>query len=247
MHAHVPAHEADDGHDHRLPQQRDGLRGVGTPQPRGAVQQQPGRRGLDGGDPAHGGGQQPRSQRPQHGHGEDRETDLAHQRARGEGDACAVRTTPPLDRESAESDDQRPVQDGALGSASVQQGDDDGHDHGRTADEDTGNRRFGRALGGDDGQVEADHADGREHREAGPLTGGECPQPGRGVPPRQRDEQETGEAVAQELTACVRVVAKEAVGGEGPSDEDTGERGEKGTARGGGVHGSDARKRRGPD
>ncbi|MEY9989669.1 hypothetical protein ABIE67_001701 [Streptomyces sp. V4I8] len=129
----------------------------------------------------------------------------------------------------------------------VHQGHDHGHDHGRAADEDSGDSRFGGALGGDDGQVEADHADRREHHEAGPLTGGESAQPGRGVPSGEGDEQETGEGVAQELAAGVRVVAQEAVGGEGCSDEDTGERGEEGSARGGGVHGSDARNRRGPD
>lgn len=135
-----------------------------------------------------------------------------------------------------------------MGAAPVQQGDDDGHDHGRAADEDAGNRRFGRPLGGDHSQVEADHADGGEHHESGPLTGRERAQPGRGVTPGQRDEQEAGEGVAQELTAGVRVVAEEAVGGEGSSDEDAGERGEEGSARrGGGVHGSDARKRSGPD
>jgi hypothetical protein len=129
----------------------------------------------------------------------------------------------------------------------VQKGHDHGNDHGRAADEDSGNRRFGGALGGDHGEVEADHADRREHDEAGPLTRRERAQPGRGVPPGEGDEQETGEAVAKELAAGVRVVAEEAVGGEGPADEDAGERGEKGSARGGGVHGSDVRKRRGPD
>ncbi|GAA4053944.1 hypothetical protein GCM10022233_26670 [Streptomyces shaanxiensis] len=128
----------------------------------------------------------------------------------------------------------------------VQQGDDDGHDHGRAADEDTGNRRFGGALGRDDGQVEADHAHGRQRRETDPLTRGERPQPGRGVTSGQGDEQETGEGVAQELAAGVRVLAEQAVGGEGASDEDAGEGGEEGTACGGGVHGSDARNRRGP-
>lgn len=134
-----------------------------------------------------------------------------------------------------------------MGAALVQQGDDHGHDHGCAADEDSGNRRFGRALGGDHSQVEADHADGGEYYEAGPLTGRERAQPGRGATPGQRDQQEAGEGVTQELAAGVRVVAEEAVGGEGSPDEDAGERGEQGSARGGGVHGTDARKRSGPD
>lgn len=248
LHADVPAHEADDGDDHGLPKESQRLDGVGPAQPCGAVEEQPRDRRLHGGDRAHRGGQQPRSQRAQYGHGQDREADLADQRAHGEGDAGAVRATPALDRERAHGDERRPVQDRPLRPPPpVQQGHDHGHHHRRAADEDTGDRRFGRPLGGDDGQVEADHADGGEDDEAGPLTPGERAQPGRGAPSGERDEQETGEAVAQELAAGVRVVAEQAVGGEGSSDEDAGERGEEGTAHGGGVHGSDARNRRGPD
>jgi hypothetical protein len=133
-----------------------------------------------------------------------------------------------------------------LGSASVQEGDEDRHHHGRAADEDTGNGRFGGALRREDRQVEADHAHAREQREAGPEAGRERPQPRRGVPAGQRDEQQEGQAVAEELAAGVRVFTEDAVGGEGPSDEDTGERGEQGSPHGGGVHGHDARNYGGP-
>ncbi|GAA3836614.1 hypothetical protein GCM10022403_081480 [Streptomyces coacervatus] len=130
--------------------------------------------------------------------------------------------------------------------AALQDGDDDGHHHGRASHEDSGHRRFRGALGRDHRQVEADHADGGEQRETGPLAGREQPQPRRRSRAREWDEQQTGEAVAQELAARVRVVAQDAVRGEGPADQDTGECGEEGSAGGGGVHGSDARQRGGP-
>lgn len=130
--------------------------------------------------------------------------------------------------------------------AAVQEGDEDGHDHRRAADEHAGDGGLRGAFGGQDGQVETDHADGGEHCEARPLTGRERPQPGSGAAAGERDQQHAGERVAQELAAGVRVVAEQAVGGEGSSDEDTGERGEQGAARGGGVHGSDARNGGGP-
>lgn len=219
---------------------------MGAPQPRRAVRQESGRRGLDRCQAAHRGGQQPGPQRPQNGHGEDGETDLAGQCAGREADPRAVRTPPPLDREGTAGDQQRPVQDPALGTAAVQERNDDGHHHGRASHEDAGHRRFRGAFGRDDGQVEADHPDCGEQGETGPLAGREQPQPRRRSRPGQREQQQTGEAVAQELAARVRVVAKDAVRGEGPADEDTGERGEEGSAGGGGVHGSDARQRRGP-
>ncbi len=246
LHAHVPAHEADDGDDRRLPQQRGGLRAVGAPEPRRAVQEQSGHRGLGCGDRADRGGQQPWPQGPQHRYGEHGEPHLAGQRARGEGEARAVRTAPALHGEGADRDEQRPVQHGTLGPPPVQQRDQDGHDHRRAAHEHARDGRFRGAFGGDDGEVEADHPHGREQREAGPLAGFERPQPGRRAPSDQREEQQRGHAVAQELSARVRVVAEKAVGGEGPADEDTGERGEQRPARGGDVHGSDVRKRGGP-
>jgi hypothetical protein len=138
------------------------------------------------------------------------------------------------------------VQHDASGPTTLQERDDDRHHHGRAADEDARYRRFRGALGGDDREVEADHAHGGQQREAGPLAERERPQPGRGPRAGQRDEQHAGQAVAQELAARVRVLTQDAVGGEGPSDEDTGECGEQGSPRGGGVHGSDARERGGP-
>lgn len=120
-----------------------------------------------------------------------------------------------------------------------------GDDDRGTAHEDAGDRRFGRPLGGEHREVEADHADGRDQREAPPLAGGEPTQRGGTAPADERQQKDTGEAVAQELAARVRVVAKDAVGGERSSDEDTGEGGEQ-RAPGGGVHEGDAMKERGP-
>jgi hypothetical protein len=64
-----------------------------------------------------------------------------------------------------------------LGSASVEQRHENGHQHGGAAHEDARDGWFSGAFGGDDGEVEADHAHGGEKREAGPLTGPECRQP----------------------------------------------------------------------
>ncbi|KUL80041.1 hypothetical protein ADL34_03870 [Streptomyces sp. NRRL WC-3605] len=130
--------------------------------------------------------------------------------------------------------------------AAVQERDEDGHGHGGAADEDAGDGGFRRTFGGEDGEVETEHADGGEHPEARPLADGERAQPRGGAAPGERDQQQAGERVAQELAARVGVVAEQAVGGEGSSDEDAGERGEQRAARGGGVHGSDARKGGGP-
>lgn len=132
-----------------------------------------------------------------------------------------------------------------MGSAPVERRDDDGHHDRGAAHEDAWNGRLRGALGGDDGHVEANHADGGEQCEAAPRAGPERPQPGRGASPGEGQEQQAGESVAEELTARVRVVAKLAVGGEGRADEDTGEPCEQRSA-GGGVHGSDARKGGGP-
>ncbi|GGW58244.1 hypothetical protein GCM10010350_48380 [Streptomyces galilaeus] len=246
MHAHVPAHEADDGDDDRLPQQRGRLTGVGPAQPSAAVQDQPHRRGLDGGQGAHGGRQQPWAQWPQHGHGDHRESDLAAQRAHRVGEARAVRPAPALHGERADGDQRRAVQDGPARAASLHERDEDRDDDGRAAHQDAGDGRFGGTLGGQDGEVEADHADGGEQGEAGPLAGGERAQAGQGTRAGEGHEQQAREAVAQGLSAGVRVVAQDAVGGEGRSDEDAGERGEEGATRGGDVHEGDVRKRGGP-
>jgi hypothetical protein len=121
-----------------------------------------------------------------------------------------------------------------------------GHDDRGAAHEDAGDRRLGRPLGGENREVEAEHADGRDQREESPLAGREPPQRGAAAPADEGQQKDTGEAVAQELAARVRVVAKDAVGGEGSSDEYTGEGGERGTPGGGGVHESDATNGRGP-
>ncbi|TVZ80666.1 hypothetical protein FB157_12839 [Streptomyces sp. BK340] len=134
----------------------------------------------------------------------------------------------------------------ALRAAPVEERHDDGHHDRCAADEDTRHRRFRAAFGPDDRQVETDHADGRQQPEAEPSARAERAQPPAGVPSGEWGEQQAGEGVAQELTAGVRIVAQDAVGGEGPADEHTGEGGEEGTAGGGGVHDRDARKRRGP-
>jgi hypothetical protein len=112
--------------------------------------------------------------------------------------------------------------------------------------EDAGNRRFGRALGGEHREVEADHADGRDQREAPPPAACEPPQRGGTAPAHEGQQKGTREAVAQELTARVRVVAKDAVGREGSSDEDAGEGGEERAPDGGGVHEGDATNGPGP-
>lgn len=121
-----------------------------------------------------------------------------------------------------------------------------GHDDRGAAHEYAGDRRFGRALGGEHREVEADHADGRDQHEAPPLADGELPQLGGAAPAEEGQQKDTGEAVAQELAARVRVVAKDAVGGEGTSDEHAGEGGEQCAPGGGGVHDGDAMKGGGP-
>jgi len=132
-----------------------------------------------------------------------------------------------------------------LRSAALLEWDEDSHDDRGAAYEDTRYRGFRGVFGGDHGEVEADHADGREQREACPLARRQRAQGCRAAPSDQREEQQAGEAVAQELAARVRVVAEDAVGGEGCSDEDGGESREQGPARGD-VHGSDATKDGGP-
>lgn len=86
------------------------------------------------------------------------------------------------------------------------------------AHEDSGYRRFGRPLGGENREVEADHTDRRDQGEPPPLTDRQSPQRGGAAPADEGQQKDAGEAVAQELAARVRVVAEDAVGGEGPSD-----------------------------
>ncbi len=247
LYAHVPAHETDDGHHGRLPQQRGGLRGVGPAQPCPAVEHGPGHRRLGRGEGAHGGGQQPWPERPQHRSGEHREPDLAGQGAHREGETAAVRPPPALDREGAGRDQQRPAEDKALWPTAVKKRDQDRDHHRGAADEDARDRRFRGALGGEDRQVEADHPDGGEQGQPQPRTRPQPAQPPGRIPPGERHEQQAGQSVAEELAARVGVVAQHAVGGEGAADEDVGERGQEGAARGGRVHEDDARNVGGPD
>ncbi len=127
----------------------------------------------------------------------------------------------------------------------MEERDDDRHHHGSAAHEDARYRRLGGAPGGEDGQVEADHAKGREQGEAGPLAGCEPAQAFGRPPAGEREQQETGQSVAQALAARIRVVTEQAVGGEGAADEHAGERGEQGAATGR-VHDGDVRERGGP-
>lgn len=138
------------------------------------------------------------------------------------------------------------MQHATLRAAALLKGYDNGHDHRGAAHEDAGNRRFRRTFGGEHREVEADHADGREQREAPPLACREPAQRRRATPADQRQQQDAGETVAEELAARVRVVTQDAVGGEGASDEDAGEGGERRAPSGGGVHDGDAMKRHGP-
>ncbi len=235
LHGHVPAHESDDGDDHRLPQQRGGLRAVGAAQPCAAVDDQADDRRLDRGDRAHGGRQQPRTERSQHRHGQHREADLAGQRAHREGDAGAVRTAPSLDGEGAGRDQRRTVQNQPSRTPALRQGDQDGHGDRGAAHEDARHRRFRRALGGEHGDVEADHADRREQPEPHPQTYGEPAQGCHAAPAEEREQEEARQAVAEELATRVGVVAQNAVGGERAADEDAGESGEKRSPHSGGM------------
>lgn len=251
LHTHVPAHEADDGDHGRLPQQRGRLRGVGPAQPCPAVERapvghHPGQRRLGRGEGAHGGGQQPGSERPQHRSREHREPDLTGQGAHREGETAPVRPPPALDREGSDRDQQRTLEHGALWPAAGKERDQDRHHHRGTADEDARDRRFRGALGGEDRQVEADHPDGGEQGQPQPRARPQPPQPLRRVSPDERHEQQAGQSVAEELAARVGVVAQHAVGGEGRADEDVGERGQQGAAGGGRVHEDDARNPGGP-
>lgn len=129
--------------------------------------------------------------------------------------------------------------------APVQERDEHGHHDRRAAHEHPRDGGLCAAFGGEDGQVEADHADGREQGQAAPLAGPEPAQPPARVPSGERGEEQAGQPVAQELAAGVRIVAQDAVGGEGPADEHTGESGEEGAVACG-VHDGDAREVSGP-
>ncbi|GGN31443.1 hypothetical protein GCM10011578_069380 [Streptomyces fuscichromogenes] len=247
LHAHVPAHEPDDGDDGRLPQQRGRLRGVGSGQPRPAVEHGPGHRRLGRGEGAHGGGQQPWPERPQHRSREHREPDLAGQGAHREGEPAPVRPPPALDREGTGRDQRRPLEHPASGPSAVEERDQDRDHHRGAADEDARDRGFRGALGGEDRQVETDHPDGGEQGQPQPGARSQPAQPPCRAPPDERHEQQTGQCVTEELAARVRVVAQHTVGGEGAADEDVGERGQQGAAHGGRVHGDDARNPGGPD
>ncbi|GAA1927619.1 hypothetical protein GCM10009837_61280 [Streptomyces durmitorensis] len=244
--ARVPADETDDGDDRRLPQQGRRLGGVGHPQPLAAVDHDADDGGLGGGDPAHRGREQLRAERPQHGDGQHREADLTRERAHGEEDAERVRTAPPLHGEGTRGHDQRPVHDDPLRLPPLKERHDDRHDDRGAAYEDARYGRFRRAFGGQDRQVEADHADSGEDRKTPPLAPRQTAERRRGAPPEQRQEQQAGQAVAQELAARVRIVAQEAVGCEGAAYEEAGEGREQGPACEVRVHVPDARKRSGP-
>lgn len=250
LHGHVPADEADHRHHRRLPAERERLLAGGHTDEPGAVQDESGDRGLDRGDAGHRRGEQLGPERTQYRYGQYGEADLAGERGDRPGEAGPVRAAPALDGERADGDQQRAVHDGAGGAAAAQQREQDGDDDRRAADEDARDGGFGGALGGDDGQVEADHADGGDGGEPAPLPPGEGAQRRGGAPGDEREEQQAGDAVADGLAAGVRVVAEDAVGGEGGADECAGESGEEhpgqGAAGGSGFHEDDARDRGGP-
>ncbi|OAR27255.1 hypothetical protein A8W25_03055 [Streptomyces sp. ERV7] len=224
---HVPADESDHGDDGGLPHQGRRLTGVRQPQRRTAVQDQGEYGGLDGRDAAHGRRQQSGAERSQHRHRQHREPHLAHQRARRPGDAHRVGAPPPLHGEGPGSHQKRSVQHRPGGPPPVEQRHEDRH-HDRCApDEDTGDGGLGRALGGQHRQVEAHHADGGDQREPPPLRRAEAAERGGAAPADQREQQQAREAVAQGLTTRVRIVAEDAVGGEGPADEEAGDGGER--------------------
>lgn len=113
---------------------------------------------------------------------------------------------------------------------SAQQGNQYGDHDGRASHEDAGYRGFGGAFRGEHREVEADHADGGEQRESAPLARREPPQRAQAALPEQWQEQQARDGVADELAAGVRVVAQDAVGGEGAAHEDAGEGGEQGAS-----------------
>lgn len=134
-----------------------------------------------------------------------------------------------------------------MGPTAREQGYEHCHDDRGASDEDPGDGRFGAALGGEHREVEADHPDGRKQGEPPPSTAGEVAQRSRAAPAEERQQKQAGEGVAEELAARVRVVAQDAVGGEGGADEDAGEGGRQGPSDRVRVHGPDARESGGPD
>lgn len=173
---------------------------------------------LQGGAPADRAGQQLRAEGAQHGHRENRETDLSDEGSCGEQETGRVGAPPALDGERAEGDQQRPVEDDPLGPTAREQGHEHRHDDRGASDEDTWYGRFGAALRGEHREVESDHPDGRQQGEPPPLTPGEMAQRRRGALAEQGHQKQAGEGVPEELAARVRVVPEEAVGREGGAD-----------------------------
>lgn len=245
----VPADESDHGDDGGLPQQGRRLAARRNAQERSAVQQQTEQRRLDGRDAANRRGEQLRAERPQHRNSEDREADLARERAHREQHAHQVGAPPALNGERPDGDESGRVQRDAGRSAAVQQWDEHADHDRRAAHEDAGNSWFRRLFGSQDRQVEPDHAHGGEQREPPPLASGDTAEPrrrGAGVAPQQRDEQERCETVAKGLAARERVVAEDAVGREGCPHQHAREGREESPAQRGCVHGGDARVGDGP-
>ncbi len=249
LHPAVPADETDHGDDDGLPQQRRRLATRRDPQERAAVQQQPEQRRLDGRDAADRRGEELRTQRPQDRDGQDREADLARERAHREQHARQVGAPPALDGERPDGDEACRVQRDAGRTTAVQQRDEHADHDRRTAHEDARNSRFRRLFGRQDRQVEPDHAHGGEQDDPPPLATGEASEPSRrgvGVAAKERDEQQRGETVAERLAARERIVAEDAVGREGCPHQHTREGREEGPAQRGCVHGADARVGDGP-
>ncbi|GHG08412.1 hypothetical protein GCM10018791_21490 [Streptomyces zaomyceticus] len=246
MDAHVEEDESDHGGQGRLPDQGAGFRRRRHTDETGTVHHQAHERRLDRADPADGGGEELRPEQPQDRDGQHGEPDLARERRHRPADPGQVRTPPALHGEGARGDEQRPVQHGGGGPAALGQRDQDGDDDRGAADQDAGHGGLGGPLGGEDRQIEADHADAREGGEPQPVTGGQGPQRGEPAPAEQREEEQAGGSVPQGLAARVRVGAEQAVRGEGGADEGVGEGHEEDPAQGVRVHASDARKRRGP-
>lgn len=103
----------------------------------------------------------------------------------------------------------------------------DRHNDRRASDEHPRNGRLGRAFGGQHRQVEAHHADGGDQRQPAPTGRAETAQRGRSAPAEQREQQQSGQSVAEGLAARVRIAAEDAVGGEGPADQEAGDGGER--------------------
>jgi hypothetical protein len=244
--AHVEEDESDDGGQGSLPEQGSRLHGRRHPHEPGAVHDQAEECRLGRADPAHGGRQELRPEDPEHRDGQHGEAHLTRERHRGPADPGQVRPAPALHGEGAGGDEQRSVQHGGGGPATLGQRDEDRDDDRGAADEDAGDGGLGGPLGGEDGEVEADHADGRERGEPQPVAGGQEPQRGEPVTAEQREEEQACGAVPKGLSTRVRVGAEQAVGGEGGTDEGVGEGHQEDPAQGVRVHASDARERCGP-